>query len=104
MRSSDPKPATSSALAAPSPASGGGGRDDQPLLDGARWSPANQLACRRGRSAAPMTWYNDSACQDEDPELFFPIGSTGPALQQLQHAKRVCAGCPVQSRCLEWAV
>ena len=51
-----------------------------------------------------MSWHDDAACRDEDPELFFPIGSTGPALVQLQQAKAVCAGCQVQSVCLEWAL
>ncbi len=51
-----------------------------------------------------MSWHDDAACRDEDPELFFPIGSTGAALLQLQQAKAVCAGCVVQSRCLEWAI
>ena len=51
-----------------------------------------------------MNWHEDAACRKEDPELFFPIGSTGPALVQLSQAKAVCAGCQVQSRCLEWAV
>jgi WhiB family redox-sensing transcriptional regulator len=51
-----------------------------------------------------MNWHDDAACRDEDPELFFPIGSTGQALVQLQQAKAVCAGCVVQSQCLEWAL
>jgi WhiB family redox-sensing transcriptional regulator len=51
-----------------------------------------------------MSWYHQAACRDHDPELFFPIGNTGPALLQLGRAKRVCAGCPVQSLCLEWAL
>ena len=37
-------------------------------------------------------WFQYAACQSVDPELFFPIGTTGPALRQLQKAKRVCAG------------
>ena len=48
--------------------------------------------------------HDDAACRDEDPELFFPISSTGPAILQLQQAKAVCAGCAAQSRCFEWAV
>ena len=51
-----------------------------------------------------MSWYRYAACRGEDPELFFPIGTTGAALLQLTDAKRVCAGCPVQSECLRWAL
>ena len=51
-----------------------------------------------------MTWHDDAACRDEDPELFFPIGSSGPALRQRERAKAVCASCAVQGRCLEWAL
>ena len=51
-----------------------------------------------------MSWYRYAACQTKDPELFFPVGTTGPAVRQLKEAKRVCAGCPVQSLCLEWAM
>ena len=50
-----------------------------------------------------MSWYHYAACQSEDPELFFPIGTAGPALLQLMEAKRVCARCPVQTECLRWA-
>jgi WhiB family redox-sensing transcriptional regulator len=39
-----------------------------------------------------------------DPELFFPIGSTGPALLQVEDAKAVCRGCEVIETCLSWAV
>ena len=31
-----------------------------------------------------MDWRHQSACRDEDPELFFPVGNTGPALTQIE--------------------
>ncbi|ALV48693.1 WhiB family transcriptional regulator [Streptomyces althioticus] len=49
-------------------------------------------------------WRHDAACRTEDPELFFPIGTSGPALLQTEQAKAVCRGCPVQEQCLEWAL
>ncbi|MDT3728159.1 WhiB family transcriptional regulator [Streptomyces sp. DSM 41972] len=49
-------------------------------------------------------WRHDAACRAEDPELFFPIGTSGPALLQTEQAKAVCRGCPVQEQCLEWAL
>ena len=51
-----------------------------------------------------MTWRNRAACLDEDPELFFPIGNTGPALLQIKEAKAVCGRCKVVETCLEWAM
>lgn len=51
-----------------------------------------------------MDWRADAACRDEDPELFFPLGDTGPALMQIEEAKAVCRSCIVVSECLTWAV
>jgi WhiB family transcriptional regulator, redox-sensing transcriptional regulator len=51
-----------------------------------------------------MDWRHNAACLDEDPELFFPIGNTGPALQQIEEAKVVCRRCDVQETCLRWAL
>lgn len=51
-----------------------------------------------------MDWRNRAACKDVDPELFFPIGNVGPALDQIKEAQRVCAGCGVRDVCLQWAL
>ncbi|MGY0065558.1 WhiB family transcriptional regulator [Streptomyces sp. QTS137] len=49
-------------------------------------------------------WRTRAACRDEDPDLFFPIGTSGPALFQTEQAKAVCRRCPVQQQCLDWAM
>jgi WhiB family redox-sensing transcriptional regulator len=51
-----------------------------------------------------MDWRHDAACRDVDPELFFPIGNTGPALLQIDEAKQVCRRCPAIEGCLQWAL
>ena len=43
-----------------------------------------------------MDWRSKAACLSVDPELFFPIGNTGPALTQAAEAKAVCHNCPVK--------
>jgi WhiB family transcriptional regulator, redox-sensing transcriptional regulator len=49
-------------------------------------------------------WTDLAACRGVDPELFFPVSASGPALNQVTEAKRVCASCPVQPDCLAWAL
>jgi WhiB family redox-sensing transcriptional regulator len=49
-------------------------------------------------------WRDRAACLDEDPELFFPIGTSGPAQAQIEDAKAVCARCPVLAECRTWAL
>ena len=51
-----------------------------------------------------MDWRHRAACRDEDPELFFPIGNTGPALLQIEEARAVCRRCDVVDTCLQWAL
>jgi WhiB family transcriptional regulator, redox-sensing transcriptional regulator len=51
-----------------------------------------------------MRWRHRAACRSEDPELFFPIGTTELALDQLASAKSVCRRCPVAGECLAWAL
>ncbi|MBB4889602.1 WhiB family redox-sensing transcriptional regulator [Streptomyces netropsis] len=51
-----------------------------------------------------MNWRQDAACREEDPDLFFPVGTTGPAVTQTEDAKSVCRRCPVMEQCLRWAM
>ncbi|WP_133789970.1 WhiB family transcriptional regulator [Kribbella sp. VKM Ac-2571] len=51
-----------------------------------------------------MTWLVRGACRTEDPDLFFPVGTTGPALRQIEDAKSVCRQCEVADACLDWAL
>ena len=66
------------------------------------------IAVVRGHAYAPVS--TDApvrprpACADEDPELFFPIGDTGPALLQIEEAKAVCRRCPLMETCLQSAL
>ncbi len=49
-------------------------------------------------------WTSQGACQDEDPDLFFPVARAGPALEQTAQAKAVCARCLVRTECLSYAL
>src|SRR5690554_6899610 len=56
------------------------------------------------QTSAGDDWCHRAACRDEDPELFFPTGTDGPALAQVEQAKAVCRRCPVTGECLRWAL
>ena len=49
-------------------------------------------------------WRNTAKCREADPSLFFPIGSSGRALNQIAAAKAVCIECSVKDLCLEFAL
>jgi WhiB family redox-sensing transcriptional regulator len=53
---------------------------------------------------ADYEWRDESLCRDTDPDLFFPVGTTGQALLQIEQAKAVCSQCPVSQECLEFAL
>lgn len=53
-----------------------------------------------GRAA---NWRSAGACLHADPDLFFPVSVTGPALIQIAKAKAVCACCLVRVQCLDFA-
>lgn len=57
------------------------------------------------RVSAEEDWRNHAACQGiPDPDIFFPIGNTGPALDQIEEAKKICRPCGVRRECLTWAL
>ena len=60
-------------------------------------SPTEGDECR-------MDWRHEAACREEDPEVFFPVGNTGPALAQIEEAKKICERCPVKEPCLAWSL
>lgn len=49
-------------------------------------------------------WRHLGECQNSDPELFFPIGESGLAKEQIADAKRICSTCDVQATCRQWAL
>ena len=49
-------------------------------------------------------WWSRAACATADPELFFPISYSGPALRLVTKAKAVCARCQIQPQCLRYAL
>jgi WhiB family redox-sensing transcriptional regulator len=62
------------------------------------------LASSLALGSADYSWRVDAVCKDTDPELFFPVGTTGQALLQIDRAKQVCCECPVKIECLDFAI
>ena len=62
------------------------------------------LTSSRSLSLANDDWRTVAACQDTDPDLFFPVGTTGPAIEQIDNAKAVCMSCDAKEPCLEFAL
>jgi WhiB family redox-sensing transcriptional regulator len=62
------------------------------------------LASSLALGAADYRWRDHALCRDTDPELFFPVGTTGKAMAQIDQAKQVCGECPVAIPCLEFAL
>lgn len=53
---------------------------------------------------AVSDWRSLALCRDTDPTLFFPVGTTGAALDQIAAAKSVCVQCAARADCLEFAL
>jgi len=65
--------------------------------------PVTGRSYRITQPAGSGEWRDEAVCRDEDPELFFPVGTAGPALRQVEQAQAVCRGCSVSAECLGWA-
>jgi WhiB family redox-sensing transcriptional regulator len=50
------------------------------------------------------SWRKSAACRSANPDLFFPVSSTGRSLEQVARAKAVCAACIVRRQCLQYAL
>lgn len=49
-------------------------------------------------------WREIAACRDSDPSVFFPVGTTGSALDQIDVALTICGECGVRDECLQYAL
>jgi WhiB family transcriptional regulator, redox-sensing transcriptional regulator len=49
-------------------------------------------------------WRSLASCRHTEPDLFFPVGTTGPAIEQIGAAKSVCQDCEAIEPCLEFAL
>lgn len=59
----------------------------------------------RTAPAESADWRQHSACRNEDPDLWFPLGTTGPFIAQTEQAKDICnTRCPVVNQCLSYAL
>jgi WhiB family redox-sensing transcriptional regulator len=46
-----------------------------------------------------LVWRQRAACRGVDPDIFYPVSD-----EEAVDAKAICAACPVQRACLEWAL
>lgn len=59
---------------------------------------------RRAEREERRDWWKSAACQDTDPEIFFPVSATGLSHKDIARAKAVCASCLVRQPCLQFAL
>ncbi len=67
-------------------------------------SDMNQRLLPHRPAPEDTDWRAQAACRDVDPELFFPVSTSGASVPQIEEAKQVCRTCPVCGACLRWAL
>lgn len=61
----------------------------------------NVPARNRGSGA---DWRRRAACRLMPADMFFPVGTSGMAVEEVTAAKQVCSTCEVNAPCLEFAL
>ncbi len=54
--------------------------------------------------AAWLEWRRSAACQEADPDIFFPVSAAGQGRDEAARAKAICASCGVRRQCLQFAL
>jgi WhiB family redox-sensing transcriptional regulator len=62
---------------------------------------APSTAVRSFAAGERASWREAAACRGSDPDLFFPERGDSEAIRL---AREVCASCPVQVECLDYAL
>jgi WhiB family redox-sensing transcriptional regulator len=73
-------------------------------VSGARERRPQVGEARTARLVSRGPWRSVAACRSADPDLFFPISDSGPAVEQAVKAKAICATCRVRRECLAFAL
>jgi WhiB family transcriptional regulator, redox-sensing transcriptional regulator len=69
-----------------------------------RTLPESPVPALTAEAETEDDWREVAACRDTDPDLFFPVGTTGPAIDQIEAAKAVCRECDAKAPCLDFAL
>lgn len=85
-------------------------------VEASRWGGVRGAISKRGQfiirdvgmpheaRAGLAEWTFEAACNQADPELFFPVGDGRHTLAQVEQAKAYCAVCRVRTECLSFAL
>src|SRR3954467_10234896 len=74
------------------------------ITAGHGWLRQTGEAPQRSPEVERVEWSSRAACLAAEPELFFPVGATGAALDDISMAKSVCGRCAVLDGCRPYAL